>query len=67
MELKDLKSKLEEEVESYNELVEQLNALDAERQNKLARIQVLGELVEDKAKEPADRGEESVKTDDAEG
>lgn len=65
MDLEDLKAKLEEEVESYNQLVEQLNELDAERQNRMARIQVLQELVIDKAKEPAE--DEGVKTNKAEG
>lgn len=63
MELEDFKAKLESEVESYNELVDQLTELDAERQRKLARIQVLGELIQDKAKEPAKK---DVKTDKAE-
>lgn len=67
MELEDFKAKLESEVEAYNELIERLNELDAERQGKLARIQVLQELIQDKAKEPAKKEKKSVKSAKAEG
>jgi hypothetical protein len=67
MELEDFKEKLASEVEAYNELIEKLNELDAERQGKLARIQVLQELIEDKAKEPAKKEEKGVKSAKAEG
>lgn len=67
MELEDFKAKLESEVEAYNELIEKLNELDAERQGKLARIQVLQELIQDKAKEPAKKDEKGVKSAKAEG
>lgn len=67
MELEDLTTKMESEVNSYNELIEQLNALDQERQAKLARIQVLQELIEDKKAENArDEAMKGVKNADAE-
>lgn len=71
-----LQDKLNQEVEEYNQLIDQLTNLEKDRASRMGRIQVLTELVqEEKAKEATAKADKeaaksepkSVKTSKAEG
>lgn len=74
-----LQDKLNQEVEEYNQLIDQLTNLEKDRASRMGRIQVLTELVQEEAKknakeasakadkEAAKSEPKSVKTSKAEG
>lgn len=74
-----LQDKLNQEVEEYNQLIDQLTNLEKDRASRMGRIQVLTELVQEEAKknakaasakadkEAAKSESKSVKTSKAEG